>query len=547
MKKKLLILALMLTLLVCAFAISVSAVNIGGINYTLTKGEDGAENTASINAHKNNQSLTVTDIVIPEYVEHEGERYYVTSMSNSAFENTNITSVVFDKNSRIKVIPSWAFKSCANLTYVELSDGIEEIGSNAFQSSSNMKLASIFLPASLCKEIGASAFTGCQSLDPIMVFPAGVTTFVNDTGLQGAIRTLVFRGKMTTVSLRYYGSVNVYFAGNSYTDLAGNYVDSQLVDGVPYYTSVLSEKDNGNNYRVKTGTLTITVFSNNGTNSSGNAKTDANGNTINRVHASQDKFYFCNDNKMCYLIRNYGIASTWDSYFAVFDTVENDTTYKRAPHLEGKKYSEEDSCYLTTFCAGCDKRLSEEISLDAKGHVNGEITSLEYEDGFLNTGVVCYKCSKCNTELTNKKESFPAIFINNGYSTNLDSGSIIQGFAVNRDAFNAYTNLGKELSFGMVAAVYTNKEGYDTTDGKLFDENGDRKHDKVAVVDFTDRGYNVVELVVTGLKDYLDTPIYCCLYYNLNGKVYYINEGVEGETTTAKTINGVIGSTEVTE
>ena len=148
MKRKILLTLSLAFILVCIFVISVSAVEIGGINYTLKEGADGEENTASINSHKG-KTLEVTDIVIPEYVEHEGEKYYVTSMASTTFEGSNITSVVFDKNSRITVIPQWAFKNCSKLTYMDLHDGITTISSDAFNGCTQMKLAGGALPASL--------------------------------------------------------------------------------------------------------------------------------------------------------------------------------------------------------------------------------------------------------------------------------------------------------------------------------------------------------------------------------------------------------------
>ena len=132
--------------------------------------------------------------------------------------------------------------------------------------------------------------------------------------------------------------------------------------------------------------------------------------------------------------------------------------------------------------------------------------------------------------------------LGNGYSANETGGAIVQGFVVNREAYKNYVNAGGNLTFGLVAAVYSNATGFDTTDGKLFGADGVKKHDKIAVVDFTSREYDIMEMVVTGLNNYQDTPIYCCLYYVSDGQVGYINEGVEGETATAKTLSGVIGS-----
>ena len=201
MKKKLLLTLSLAFILVCVFVISVSAVEIGGINYTLTPGVDGADNTASVNSHKG-KTLSVTEIYIPEYVEYEGEKYYVTSIAPTGFESTNITSVIFDKNSRVTVIPQWGFKGCSSLTYMELPDSITEICSDAFNGNSKMVLATGVMPASLTKEIGGSAFKGCSKLGiDTLVFPEGFTNFTNDTGLQGCstIKTILFQGKMVNV------------------------------------------------------------------------------------------------------------------------------------------------------------------------------------------------------------------------------------------------------------------------------------------------------------------------------------------------------------
>ena len=283
MKRKIILTVSLVFVLACIFVISASAVEIGGIDYTLKAGENGAENTASVNSHKG-KTLSVTDIVIPEYVEYEGERYYVTSMAATAFESTNITSVVFDKKTRVTVIPQWGFKGCSSLTYMELPDSITQICADAFYGNSKMKLASGVMPASLTEEIGSNAFKGCTSLGiDTVVFPKGFTSFTVDIGFQGcsSIKTLVFKGKMTKVRLQYYNGLSVYFGANSVDDLNGNYLNAFMENGRPYYMVTPVEKYDGNSYFTKSdGTLTITAFSNDNNNSSGGAKTDADGNKV---------------------------------------------------------------------------------------------------------------------------------------------------------------------------------------------------------------------------------------------------------------------------
>ncbi len=531
MKKFLLMLSLAIVL-VCIFAISVSAVEIGGINYTLKKGEDGAENTASINGHKG-KTLSVTDIVIPEYVEYEGEKYYVTSMSSSAFENTNITSVIFDKNSRITVISQWGFKGCANLTYMELHDGITTISSSAFEGDSKMKLASGILPKSLSTDIGSSAFKGCSSLgQSVLVFPAGVTEFKNDTGLQGvSVKTLVFQGKMTAVRLQYYSSITVYFAANSVNDLNGNYVTSFIDGGKPYYVYNRVEKVDGENYTVKAdGTLTITAFTNNGANSSGNAKKDADGNGVAPVNASQDKFYFCSENKMVYLVRNNSIDGNWSSYFAAFDTVVGDTTYKRDPHLSGSASFEEGSCYAVYRCLCCNEITKEVLSKDAIGHEMGEMTSIDFVNGYFEKCQIIGNCVKCGLEFSGKDGD--AIFESLGYSCAVFGNvkAMVQGYKINKEAISTYKKFSPNFEIGFVATANMGGEAF------IPDLNSEAVIAReISLVN------DYVDACIKGLTEETSlVKIVFCLYVKDNGKIYFLDEGKTKESVEGQSYSAVL-------
>lgn len=75
---------------------------------------------------------------------------------------------------RVSSIGSYAFEGvyAPNVTKVEISEGVSEIGSCAFSSCSNLE--EIILPESL-RTIDVDAFSGCDSLDEIAI-PAGVTS-----------------------------------------------------------------------------------------------------------------------------------------------------------------------------------------------------------------------------------------------------------------------------------------------------------------------------------------------------------------------------------
>lgn len=526
MKKRFLLVFSMAIILACLFVISISAVNIGGIDYSLKLGTDGAENTANINSHKG-KTLSVTDIRIPEYVEYEGVKYYVTSMSSTTFESTNITSVIFDENSRITVIPQWAFKGCSKLTYMDLHDGITTISADAFNGNANMVLAGGALPASLTS-IGTSAFKGCKSHGiTTLVLPAGFTDFTTDTGLQesGTIKTMVFLGKMTKVRLQYYSDLAVYFAANSVSELNGNYLYSFMENGKPYYGVSLAEKYDGNNYYTKTdGTLTITAHSNNNNNSSGGAKTDANGNTVAPANVKQDRLYFCGDNKVVFAIRNNNIEGNWNSFLAVYDTVVGDTTYKLNPHLAGAAKVEENSCYATVNCVACNYVISKAPSVEAKGHKAGKILGLEYADYFLG-GKIRFVCSECSLTV-NGAEDTPALVSSLGYSVSTygDTLSVVQGYKFNVDAINTYKEFSPDLEIGFVAAV--NK-----TDGEItVDLNGDKVlSGKVSLIN------DYADIVVNGITESnLNTKVIFCLYIIDKEDIYFLDGGL-----TKTSISGV--------
>ena len=521
MKKILLVLSLTL-ITMCLFAICANAVKIGEIDYTLTKGETEAENTAQIGNHKN-KKFTNTEIFIPEYIEYEGEKYYVTSVANFTFELTNVTRIEFADNSRVKDVANGFAKYCSSLEYVKLHDGIERIGGEAFIGCGKMKLASNFLPSSLCNEIGTYAFKNCSSLDSVLVFPEGFTSFTNDSGIQATpVNTLVFKGAMTDVHMRYFGKLNIYFANNSASDLNGNFVATQLIDNKPYYTVIPAEKINGNNYTQVTGkSLTIHSFSSTGVNSASGIYTDENGDKIAPVNANQDKLYFCKDDKIVYLVRNSNTTGGWTAFLAPFDTVSGDTTYLRDPHISGNAEFEDDSCYAAYRCVACDTVIKRELSVDAPGHQAGDIIAIELTNGYFGTSVNTVKCSKCDIEYTCQGE---ALFVKLGYSCKTfgETKALVQGYKINKEEINDYKSVNADFEIGFVATVNQN--------GESFVPDFDNKNVLSAPVSLVN---DYIEIMVSGIsKENTNIQIVLCLYVKDGEKLYFLDDGKVLESVT---------------
>ena len=108
------------------------------------------------NVHIYKDNVEVTELVIPEFYEYEGEYYRITSIGSSAFED------------------------CTSLTSVNLPNSVTDIRNNAFFNCTS--LTSIDLPNSL-KTIRNSVFAGCMSLTsieiPDSVTSIGMSTFVS--------------------------------------------------------------------------------------------------------------------------------------------------------------------------------------------------------------------------------------------------------------------------------------------------------------------------------------------------------------------------------
>ena len=99
------------------------------------------------------------------------KQYYSEYGSVEYYIPTNLTSVTITSVG----IFDFAFYGCANITSIEIPDGVESIGRSAFSGCSS--LTSIEIPDGVTS-IGDSAFRKCSSLTSITI-PEGVTTIGN--------------------------------------------------------------------------------------------------------------------------------------------------------------------------------------------------------------------------------------------------------------------------------------------------------------------------------------------------------------------------------
>lgn len=212
MKKKILLAIAMVTLLVCALAITASAVEVDGVYYDL----DAKNQVATVNTE--NRTATTEIVTIPSTFVYEGTEYRVTKISNDAFYGNKSVKELRILSEYITAIPTAMIADTKNgaleKIYIDFSR-ITSIGSAAFnpsnQTNGNSPVANSFYyyeakafiengtdvkitdpDFSNCTSIGAAAFQGANFEK--LTIPAAVY-LNNQIFRQSTIKELVIEGE----------------------------------------------------------------------------------------------------------------------------------------------------------------------------------------------------------------------------------------------------------------------------------------------------------------------------------------------------------------
>jgi hypothetical protein len=106
---------------------------------------------------------TLTEVVIPATVTHEGNTYHVTAIGEEAFMFCgNLKSVHMPDS--IREIKNYAFSACTSLKKVVMGKYTETIGANAFNTC--LAMTEVVLPLSLSK-VEVAAFDNCDNITDI--------------------------------------------------------------------------------------------------------------------------------------------------------------------------------------------------------------------------------------------------------------------------------------------------------------------------------------------------------------------------------------------
>ncbi|MBO5312943.1 MAG: hypothetical protein J6B29_03155 [Clostridia bacterium] len=202
------------------------------------------------------------------------------------------------------------------------------------------------------------------------------------------------------------------------------------------------------------------------------------------------------------------------------------------PCYLGHTCEDDYNCETALVCAVCDETL-----VEAKAHTINE--SLKYVNGYASAGAYTVTCTNDGCEHSVTEEA-PALFVCLGYSAS-ESGNagLILAFKVNHEAIENYkTETGNALEYGMFAVLKSNigENGILNADGS---ENAG-----VIKADLTKNQFAVVSMKVKGFTtdEQKDAQIALGLYVIVDGEekeISYYQSGTpaEGEQFTSTSYN----------
>ena len=518
----------------------------------------------------------------------------LTSLGNSwCLQGTGITSVTIP--SGVTVIPGSTFKQCKSLTTVVFEGAVTTIGNGAFYQCTS--LSNITIPSTVTKINGASGnndegtFEGCTSLTSITI-PASLKDIYGNTFTGSGLETLIFEDRMlpdgTYNPLTFYGWAP-FESCKSLTRVVLPEGLTNLPNGMFNSCSKLESI---------TFASTITSISG-GSHFNGTALNEVIGLENTKIQCIADsmfrncKLWTGDENGVVRLpntvkyIEGYGLADVKMTTLilgASFEYITEGNTHSFAGTTELKyvyapasttKLSQGNANFQYVFVTSTDEDALATIS--ATTGISNVITYAQYQKGEYTSGtkyivsgynlcdafydghveteeqiskwtgdkflsnykIVCPCGRNCGAE-TVVKDLAP-LFVSKGYST---SGSaMMQSFAINKALWESeYSVLFPELKYGMVAAYKgANDSGFDTTSGKIVNADCTGINTKVAIVDMTERDYDVFEIKISGVgaEDYKAITFFLCAYVVLDGTVYYIDNGTTGESAKGASYNDV--------
>ncbi|MBO5338683.1 MAG: leucine-rich repeat domain-containing protein [Clostridia bacterium] len=459
MKKKLFFGILMVAILTCLFAISISAATeIGGLYYDLS----GTGENAKAALTSDNVNCEIENVVIPETVTYNNVTYKVTTINQNAFSGSN---------------PKWAGN--AHIKTVVIPASVTSISTHTFRNCTNLQSVTIKAKNANGISLSDANFYGCSALTSVDMSESDIITlgqycFANC----GNLTTVKFSPCLTSVGGRAFNNCNSIVAldfsntqldnlcgvwtckaltkiilPSTLTTMYGNGIQDTPLETIvlPHSITTLNQNCMANNY-----SLYMVVF----------PEISSDNTTI-----SSNLFNGATPEVVIYAGENYEAVTATGKCFAGY-TVKPFSEYDPT-----KTYTGKNLFYGATTCSKCNGLLGEE-----KFNFTSFTEAMSYGK----------KCTHC--EDIDAIRTYSAMFECRGFSVseNGDEGITIS-FTVNGESVRGYkSETGKDVSYGLFVGIESILGSNDILDQEGNASNGTF----VATVD--NDQYSILQLKICG-------------------------------------------------
>ena len=185
-----------------------------------------------------------------------------------------------------------------------------------------------------------------------------------------------------------------------------------------------------------------------------------------------------------------------------------------------------------------------EVYYGGNHEVSGEVQKVFLGQAFASDYKIFTECGReCGTE--NVIETIGQLIYVKGYATSEIPGNkaMMHSFVVDKSLVARYQEEFADLKFGVLAVGENTSSPFN---GNLIDAQGNKAHEKIAMVDFTEKGFDEIEIKIGGLESYENTNLYFCGFVIGGENVYYIeNDAIktQAETVTYNDVCAILTGT----
>ena len=476
MKKKILLALVVVSMLVCLFAITSSAATLyEGIYYDL----NATTGTATVSAN-NRTDCTLKEMVIPATFDYDGVTYTVTALADRSIGHqdrnggNNYVEYIYVP-STVTSFGSQIFRNCPNLKTLKIDASISSIAGHSIAGNGNLEELDLSGMTKLTKLEGYAA-QGCSKLTTVKL-PNSVTTIGDKAFQDCAVTNIVFPSCLESIGSNCFQNAD--------------FVKVVIPKSVATISSAAFHM---------TSALKTIVF----------AGTDLSGYTNSYFAPSATLIFYAGESA--------DAVKTQFSQFASFATISYDTYLNEIKNDPNKIYTNT-IVYGTSNCE-CGEVITGKSTFVHKDYLSGMYDAVV--------------CSNCKAETI--QNTYAPIMEFVGYSTKIDGDRICVGYTINSESLKVFTErTNKTLKFGVTATIVADG----TTQYQTINSDLTAINDKTIVAQISSE-YVGFDFILSGFKSnhYEKLLVMCAFAYD-GSKIIYIDNGGCNEYATPFTFSSI--------